>query len=256
MADGSGRVGWAAPQKMRLVLQSEAAECALACLAMIACYYGHQIDIASLRRRFSSSLKGVALDRLVEIAEALDLEARPLRAELEYLHHARMPCIAHWNLNHFVVIEKVKGGFVHVFDPAGGKRKLSIDQVSRHFTGVLVELAPSESFEPVVDRRSVSILDLVGRIRGVGKSAAQILAIAVAIEFVSLIVPLHMQWIVDQGLMSGTTEMLPIVGLGFAIIVIVQALLTRARVVDKLAGGGYQRPVGDNNVCPSTKASS
>lgn len=229
MADGSGQVGWAAPQKIKLVLQSEAAECALACLTMIACYHGHQIDIASLRRRFSSSLKGITLARLVEIAEALDMEARPLRAELEYLEHARMPCIAHWNLNHFVVIEKVKSGYVHIYDPAGGKRRVPIAQVSRHFTGVLVELTPSDSFEPVREQRTISIMDLLGRVKGVGRSVAQILSIAVAIEIISLVIPLHMQWVVDQALMSGTSSVIPVVGLAFAVIVIVQALLTAGR---------------------------
>lgn len=229
MADGSGQVGWSSPQKIRLVLQSEAAECALACLTMIACYHGHQIDIASLRRRFSSSLKGITLARLVEIAEALELEARPLRAELEYLEHARMPCIAHWNLNHFVVIEKVRSGFVHIFDPAGGKRKVPLAQVSKHFTGVLVELNPSDAFEPIEERRRVSILQLLGRVKGIGRSVSQILIVAIAIELISLVIPLHMQWIVDQALMSGTVEVIPIVGLAFASLVLVQGLLTTGR---------------------------
>ena len=229
MADGSGQVGWSSPQKIRLVLQSEAAECALACLTMIACYHGHQIDIASLRRRFSSSLKGITLARLVEIAEALGLEARPLRAELEYLEHARMPCIAHWNLNHFVVIEKVRSGFVHIFDPAGGKRKVPLAQVSKHFTGVLVELNPSDAFEPIEERRRVSILQLLGKVKGIGRSVSQILIVAIAIELISLVIPLHMQWIVDQALMSGTVEVIPIVGLAFASLVLVQGLLTTGR---------------------------
>ena len=89
--------------RMPVVLQNELAECGLACLTMIACHYGHDLDLASLRRRFPVSLKGASLARLIGIAAELGLDARPLRVELDYLPQLRLPCIVHWDLNHFVV---------------------------------------------------------------------------------------------------------------------------------------------------------
>ena len=101
-----------------MVLQSEAAECGLACLAMIATYHGFETDLAALRRRFSLSLKGATLTRLIEMAQALGLQGRPLRLEIEELDQLKRPCILHWGLNHFVVLRSVRAGKVIIHDPA------------------------------------------------------------------------------------------------------------------------------------------
>ena len=72
-------------RRLPVILQTEAAECSLACLAMIASHHGYRCDLASLRRRFSFSLKGVTLADVVRMAGELLLSARPLRAELDQL---------------------------------------------------------------------------------------------------------------------------------------------------------------------------
>lgn len=82
--------------RIPVVLQNELAECGLACLAMIACHHGHDVDLASLRRRFPVSLHGASLARLIDVAAQLGLDARPLRVELDYLTRLRLPCIVHW----------------------------------------------------------------------------------------------------------------------------------------------------------------
>src|SRR5688572_24781633 len=75
------------------ILQTESAECGLACLAMVASAHGLDTDLATLRHRFSMSLKGVTLVELVRMADALQLASRPLRAELGQIEHLRMPCV-------------------------------------------------------------------------------------------------------------------------------------------------------------------
>src|SRR5262245_36995446 len=94
--------------RLPMILQTEAAECGLACLAMVAAQHGHRIDLPTLRQRFSVSLKGMTLADLVRIAGDLNLQSRPLRAELTHLEQLRMPCILHWDLNHFVVLREVR----------------------------------------------------------------------------------------------------------------------------------------------------
>ena len=88
--------------RLPLVRQTEAAECGLACLAMIASYFGHRIDLDTLRRRHPVSLKGMTLRALIETARHLELACRPLRIELAHLSQLRMPAILHWDMNHFV----------------------------------------------------------------------------------------------------------------------------------------------------------
>jgi ATP-binding cassette subfamily B protein RaxB len=71
--------------RVPLILQTEAAECGLACLAMVAGAHGLATDLPTLRQRFSLSLKGVTLADLVRMADALQFNSRALRAELEII---------------------------------------------------------------------------------------------------------------------------------------------------------------------------
>ena len=109
---------------MKLILQSEAAECGLASLAMIADAHGLHLDLADLRRRFSVSLKGATMASLIRHAQALNFSARPLRLELEEMPELRLPCILHWDMNHFVVLKAIKGKYATLLDPAAGERTL------------------------------------------------------------------------------------------------------------------------------------
>ena len=96
------RFGWG--KRLPVILQTEAAECGLASLAMVARYYGHDIDLPGLRRKASLSLKGANLKRVIEIAGRLDFDTRPLRLELHEIPQLKTPCILDWDLNHFVVL--------------------------------------------------------------------------------------------------------------------------------------------------------
>jgi ATP-binding cassette subfamily B protein RaxB len=135
-------------RRVPVMLQGEAAECGLACLAMVAAAHGLDIDLAALRQHHAVSLKGMTLPDLVRIADALQLQARPLRAELDELSQLLTPCILHWDLNHFVVLVSVRRGVVTIHDPAHGLRRFKLAQVSPHFTGVALELSPGPGFAP------------------------------------------------------------------------------------------------------------
>jgi ATP-binding cassette subfamily B protein RaxB len=113
-------------RRLALVLQTEAAECGLACLAMIAGHHGNGCDIAQLRRRFGLSAKGATLKDLIDAADQLGLLARPLRLEAQELPLLQAPCILHWDLNHFVVLKKATAEHVLIHDPAAGARRLPL----------------------------------------------------------------------------------------------------------------------------------
>ncbi len=121
--------------RMKLILQAQAAECGLACLAMVADHHGHRTDLQDLRQRFQLSLKGASLTGLIGIAQALGFQTRALRLELEDMTRLQAPCILHWDLNHFVVLRKVGTRGITVLDPAFGERTLSHAEASKHFTG-------------------------------------------------------------------------------------------------------------------------
>src|SRR6184192_3543162 len=122
-----------------LVLQTEAAECGLACLAMIAGRYGHRFDIMALRQRFSVSIRGMTLRDLVQIASQLSLATRAIRAEPNHLRQMRLPCILHWDHSHFVVLSRVGPRRATILDPAVGRRSVTLGELDQHFTGIVLE---------------------------------------------------------------------------------------------------------------------
>lgn len=205
--------------RLPVVLQTEAAECGLACLAMVAAHHGHRSDLPTLRARFSLSLKGATLADLVRMAGALQLNARPLRAELDHLAQLQLPCILHWDLNHFVVLAEVKRGIATIHDPARGLRHMPLAELSRHFTGVVLELTPGAGFESKTDRQDVTLAQLLGPVRGLKRSLGQIFVLALALEVFTLLLPFFLQWVVDGALLSADRDLLLTLVIGFALLI-------------------------------------
>jgi ATP-binding cassette subfamily B protein RaxB len=218
---GSGR--------MPVILQTEAAECGLACLAMVAAAHGHRIDLPTLRRRFSVSLKGVTLNDMVRMADQMLLLSRALRAELEDLSQLQTPCVLHWDMNHFVVLVAVRRGVAIIHDPAHGQRRLKFDEVSRHFTGVVLELQPAPGFAPASERQRITLRQLLGPVHGLRRSLGQIFVLALVLEAFVLLSPFFMQFVVDDVLTSADTDLLVTLGIGFALLVVVQAATAAVR---------------------------
>ena len=215
--------------RVPVLLQTEAAECGLACLAMVASAHGLQTDLATLRQRFSLSLKGVTLADLVRMADGLQLQSRALRAELDELTQLQTPCILHWDLNHFVVLVSVRRGVATIHDPAQGVRRLKLAQVSPHFTGVALELSPGPGFAPRQERRTLRVRELLGPVSGLKRALAQVLLLALALEAFVLLTPFFMQWVVDDVLVSGDRDLLLTLGVGFGLLVLIQVLTAAGR---------------------------
>lgn len=214
---------------MRVVLQTEAAECSLACLAMVCGHHGSRITLRELRRRFPLSLKGAALPALMKIASRLDLTTRPLRVELEQLSQLRLPAILHWNLNHFVVLTAANASRVTILDPAIGKRRLRYAEVSPHFTGVALELTPTVTFTPRTPAPGVSLRQLTGPIRGLGRALGLLLLLSLALQVLVVLGPFFLQWVVDQVLVSADRDLLTVLALGFALVLLLQTGVTVLR---------------------------
>ncbi|WP_449467674.1 peptidase domain-containing ABC transporter [Stenotrophomonas humi] len=207
---------------MKTIIQSEAAECGLASLAMVADAHGLHIGLPELRRRFPLSLKGAKLTHLIGIAQQLGFSTRPLRLDMDDLSKLALPCILHWDLNHFVVLKKVGTSKVLVLDPAIGERKLSPAEVSDHFTGVALELSPTADFTPRKASPSVGVRQLTGPVRGLWQALGQIIVLSLALQVFVVLAPFLMQWVVDQVLVSVDRDLLTVLGLGFGLALLLQ----------------------------------
>ncbi len=204
-----------------LVLQGESSECGLACLAMVASYHGHHLDLAFLRRRFPISLKGLSLSQLMQLATRFKLESRPLKLDLEGLAHLRLPCILHWDFKHFVVLTEYSKTGVVIHDPAIGTRRLDFAALSRSFTGVALELWPSGSFQDRSPEPAVRLRDLLSGFKGIKVSLAQILVLAAGMELISLLMPFYIQLVLDKGVFSGDQHFVSLLAICFLVLVAV-----------------------------------
>jgi ATP-binding cassette subfamily B protein RaxB len=240
------RLGWGA--RLPMVLQTEAAECGLACLAMVAGYYGYHADLAGMRRRYGLSLKGATLKDLVRISDQIELASRPVRLELEELRLLKTPCILHWDLNHFVVLKSASGSGVVIHDPAAGVRRLPLSQVSKHFTGVALEFTPTGGFQPAQAVPRVRLRALVGRMVGLKRSLGQVFVLALTIEVFAVASPLFMQWVVDNALVTADRDLLVTLVLGFLLLLLLQTSVTAMRGWMVMVLGASLRVQGRSNL--------
>lgn len=210
---------------LKFIAQTEASECGLACLAMICSAHRVHIGLPALRRRFALSLKGIKLSSLIQLAQQLGFNARPLRLEMEDLPRLALPCIVHWDLNHFVVLSRVRLRQITIADPATGIRNVTREEFSRHFTGVALELVPGSSLEPVAESRPATLQQLTGRMRGLVPSLLQILALSGALQLFVILAPFYTQWVVDQVLVSADRDLLSVLGTGFTLAMLLQVAI-------------------------------
>lgn len=214
---------------MKVIFQSEAAECGLASLAMVAGAYAMTLGLPEMRRRFPLSLKGAKLSQLIHTAQKLGFNTRPVRLDMEDLGKLKLPCILHWDLNHFVVLAKVGKTKVTILDPAVGRRALTHSEVSDHFTGVALELTPSADFRPSKTVPAISARQLTGPTRGLWRALGQILLLSIALQVFVVLAPFFMQWVVDQVLVSADRNLLMVLGLGFGLAMLLQVGISLLR---------------------------
>ncbi|MGD8107139.1 peptidase domain-containing ABC transporter [Pantoea sp. FN0302] len=219
--------GWR--RKLPVMQQTQATECGLTCVGMIANYFGHGIDMVTLRKRFPTSLKGATLADVMLIAHQLGMAGRALRLELDELVKLRRPCILHWEMNHFVVLKSVSKDKITIHDPAIGRRDVPMEDVSRCFTGIALELLPGATFTRVQEKQSISMLKLIGDVTGIRSAFAQILILSVALELFGILMPFYMQWVMDQVLVSADYDLLTLLGCGFIAVTLLSVSVSALR---------------------------
>src|SRR5690348_4420563 len=229
LMEALARLQFGMRRRLPVFLQTEAAECGLASLGMVACFHGHRVDLAALRRRFTVSLKGATLAYLMQAAGRLNLAPRPLRLELDELPLLRTPCILHWDLNHFVVLKSADARGAVIHDPAFGVRRLALADLSAHFTGVALELTPTTEFRKEDERRRVKLRDLMGPVTGLKRSMAEVFGLALALQAMALVSPFYLQWCVDGAVVSADRDLLTVLGLGFLMLAVMQVALSALR---------------------------
>lgn len=214
---------------MKTILQSEAAECGLACLAMIADKHGYKSDLNSLRHKYPQTLKGINLEQLIGIADELKLASRALKIDLEHLPQLQLPCILHWDLNHFVVLKSVTKSGIEILDPAFGHRKLTLEETSRHFTGIALELTPTEDFRKEDNRLEMKLSQFLSSVGGLKSVLFQLLLLSLVLQVFALAAPYYMQLVLDEVIISQDSSLLLVLALGFGMVTLFNVATTALR---------------------------
>lgn len=220
---------FSARRRLPSIMQTEAAECGLACLAMVASYHGHRIDLNTLRRRHPVSLNGVTLRGLIQVASQMHLTSRPLRFELEGIRQLRLPAIVHWDMKHFVVLKAVTGAGVVIHDPADGIKTYPLAVASKHLTGVALELTPAEGFAPKNEKERLPFSVFWKQMPGTGSPLVQVFALSVILELLVIAAPFYMQLTVDEVVARGDVDLLSTLALGFGLLMALNVATTAMR---------------------------
>ena len=143
--------------RVPVVMQLEVLECGAAALAMIMAYYGKWVPLEEVRLACGVSRDGSNARNIYLAAQHYGFDVRAMQMSPDALKESgRFPCILHWNLNHFVVLDGFRGKYACLNDPARGKVRVSLEEFDRSFTGVVLIPTPSESFRPEGKRRSIA----------------------------------------------------------------------------------------------------
>lgn len=215
--------------KLPMILQDQLSECGYACVAMIACFWGHDLDLAYLRQRTSSSLRGVNLHEISQIFSELGLETRALRVPLEELSLVKCPALLHWNMNHFVVLKKVTSKSVIIHDPALGVCELTHAEASQAFTGIVLEVDKAAHFEPIAARTPLTLWAWISAIRQFNRWFLILIGLSLLIEFLNMACPLFIQYVTDQVIGTSHTQNLSVILLGFFIMILCLVFSERLR---------------------------
>ena len=183
-----------------MVMQMEALECGAAALAMVLAYYGKWLPLEQVREVCGVSRDGSSAHSLLKAARGYGMEANGYRVSIEALE-GMQPAILHWNFNHFVVFRGFKGNHAYINDPAFGPMELTMEDFSRSFTGVALELKPTDDFQP--EGAPISILSYVKKyLNGAREAFWLTFVFSLLAAFVAISVPLFTNIFFDE-ILSG-----------------------------------------------------
>jgi ATP-binding cassette subfamily B protein RaxB len=215
--------------KLPVILQDEIADCGYACVAMISHYFGHRIDLYTIKKVGNLSNQGVTLLELYQLLDNLGFRNRAIRVSFSELKLVKMPAIIHWDMNHFVVLKNVTRHHIIIHDPAIGMRRITHLDASNSFTGIVLEVQPSHNFKKMTQNKPLTLYDLAKTTYGINSVIIVLILLSLSIEVLNLLNPLFMQYVTDNIIGSGNSNNLYPIASAFCILTFVQVFVEYIR---------------------------
>jgi len=217
-------------RRVPFVAASEHNECGLACLAAVSEYLHGEHALVEIRELARHSGRGETLLEIRDLAERIGLNARGVGVELSGLKQIIKPAILHWDMNHFVVLERTTPRGIVVMDPAAGRMEVPWAEADKSFTGVALELSASVRWKVRRDRaRKVSVLDFVGPLSMWRTDVTLIVLLSLLMETLVLIAPLQMRMSIDTAVAAADGRLVWVLGIAFGFVVLIQAAVSLIR---------------------------
>ena len=217
-------------RRVPFVAASEHNECGLACMAAVSEYLHGEHALVEIRELARHSGRGETLLELRDLAERIGLNARGVGVELSGLKLISKPAILHWDMNHFVVLERTTRRGIVIMDPAAGRMEVPWPEANKSFTGVALELSASARWKVRSDRaRKVSVLDFVGPLSMWRNDVTLIIVLSLLMETLVLIAPLQMRMSIDTAVAAADGRLVWVLGIAFGIVLLIQASVSLIR---------------------------
>ena len=215
--------------KTDTILQSESSECGLACIAILLNYYGHGTSLQLLREQYELSNRGMSLRNLIEVANQLNFETSAVKIQLDELKQIREPIIIHWQFDHFIILERVKGSTYYVNDPATGRKRLSINEFSNHFTGVALLLTPNNNFTQNKAPKDFNPLSAIENKTRFFHRLFRVFIYSLIFQVAIIASPIYLQIVIDKVINNYQIDTLIIITFAFVIILLLEVIFNYLR---------------------------
>ncbi len=197
--------------------QHSASDCSAACVVMVGQYWGKDFNINRLRELAHVSRDGASLKGLATATERLGFNSRPVKASLDRLISQRLPVIAHWDGNHYVVVFEITPEYVIICDPAIGQKKLTHAEFVKSWTGYCLLIEPTLALKQAADGKSTDFWQLFQLVTPHKVVIAEIFVASIVLQIFGLISPIFTQLILDGAIVHKSTNSLTAFGIGLLI---------------------------------------
>ncbi len=205
-------------RRIPTVRQMEEADCGAACLAMVLAFFGRRVELDELRDMTGTGRDGVSALSLAQAARSYALQARGVQADVDDLVHLPRASILHWEMGHFVVLERLTRRGLRVIDPGLGRRLVPMDEVRRSYTGVALTFEPSSGFERSRSARKGTWRYLRPLLAQSGKLFRVVLT-SLLIRVLALALPLLTGLVVNQVVPDDDRHLLMVLTAGVGLVV-------------------------------------
>jgi ATP-binding cassette subfamily B protein RaxB len=212
-------------RKLPLVMQEANGECGLACIAMVAEWHGHKLDLPYLRSVYPTTRRGLSLANLAAIADQLRFDVRGYQIdETADLGKVRLPAVLHWGKNHFVVLKSVRRGIFTIHNPAAGICRYTATELVEHFSGYVLELMPGQTFETIVRAKKYTLQRILELTHGLKASLIQVIVVSVVSSLMMMLLPILVQVALDSVLPRSDFDLLGVLAGGVMLVMLTVGL--------------------------------